>query len=515
MILEEAPGTGAVRAGAGRAAAHAVGPHGRGRSTARRRPRRPPPRAPRRRPGRRRLHPPRGPQAVRAPARRGGRPRPTPPPTRWRRATPKRVLTHHHKGDAPSVVFMFPGGGAQYAGMGRRALRDRARLPRRHRRVLRRGEPRARPRPAGRSCSPTATSTLASKRLERPSVALPALFATEYAMAKWLGVAGHRPRRHDRPQRRRVRGRLPRRRRQHARRPAPRGPARPAVRDASRRRHAERVAAGGRGPRRACPRASASPPSTAPACAWCRGPIALDRRAGAHPRRRRGRHHADPHRRGRPLVDARADPRASSRRFCRTIRFSAPSIPYVSNLTGTWITAVDVTDPTYWVRHLRQAVRFSDGIETILTDPNRVLLEIGPGPHAHQPGPAGATARPSAWPRRCGTRRRRPPTSPSPSAPSAGSGSSGVELDAADLHRDERRRRVPLPTYPFERNRYWVEPDAAGTKAAAADAAQAARRRRLVLHIFMEAIAGHPGDAVDRAGHVDVHHRRRARWRRG
>ena len=65
--------------------------------------------------------------------------------------------------------------------------------------------------------------------------------------------------------------------------------------------------------------------------------------------------------------------------FCRTIRFSAPTIPYVSNLTGTWVTAADVTDPDYWVRHLRDAVRFSDGIATILADPNRVLLEIGPG----------------------------------------------------------------------------------------------------------------------------------------
>ena len=65
--------------------------------------------------------------------------------------------------------------------------------------------------------------------------------------------------------------------------------------------------------------------------------------------------------------------------FCRTIRFSPPTVPYVSNLTGTWVTTADVTDPGYWVRHLRGAVRFSDGIAAILADPNRVLLEVGPG----------------------------------------------------------------------------------------------------------------------------------------
>ena len=126
-------------------------------------------------------------------------------------ATPRR-RPHQHTGDAPSVVFMMPGGGAQYAGMGAElyerepvyrdaidALRRRASTPR-----------------SGSTCARVAvpgpaTPTSASARLERPSLALPALFATEYAMAKLLESWGIEPGGDDRPQRRRVRRRLPRR----------------------------------------------------------------------------------------------------------------------------------------------------------------------------------------------------------------------------------------------------------------------------------------------------------------
>ena len=62
-----------------------------------------------------------------------------------------------------------------------------------------------------------------------------------------------------------------------------------------------------------------------------------------------------------------------------SIRLAAPKIPFVSNLTGTWITAAEATDPDYWVRHLRNTVRFSDGLKLLFREPGRVLLEVGPG----------------------------------------------------------------------------------------------------------------------------------------
>src|SRR6185436_7697141 len=58
-----------------------------------------------------------------------------------------------------------------------------------------------------------------------------------------------------------------------------------------------------------------------------------------------------------------------------------PAIPYLSNLTGTWITAAEATDPRYWARHLRETVRFGEGIGHLLAGlpQGAVLLEVGPG----------------------------------------------------------------------------------------------------------------------------------------
>jgi acyl transferase domain-containing protein len=65
--------------------------------------------------------------------------------------------------------------------------------------------------------------------------------------------------------------------------------------------------------------------------------------------------------------------------FVRTIEFHPPEIPYVSNLTGKWIRPEEAQDPDYWVRHLRQTVRFSDGMQVLARDAGRIFLEVGPG----------------------------------------------------------------------------------------------------------------------------------------
>ncbi|MHC5721310.1 MAG: acyltransferase domain-containing protein, partial [Nostoc sp.] len=63
----------------------------------------------------------------------------------------------------------------------------------------------------------------------------------------------------------------------------------------------------------------------------------------------------------------------------RKISLNSPKIPFVSNVTGTWITPAQATDPKYWVKHLRQTVRFSEGIAELLQQSKRILLEVGPG----------------------------------------------------------------------------------------------------------------------------------------
>src|SRR5690606_7051310 len=61
------------------------------------------------------------------------------------------------------------------------------------------------------------------------------------------------------------------------------------------------------------------------------------------------------------------------------LRLKLPDRPYVSNLTGTWAEPNEVSTPDYWVRHLRETVRFSEGIATLLEREGRVLVEVGPG----------------------------------------------------------------------------------------------------------------------------------------
>jgi acyl transferase domain-containing protein len=144
----------------------------------------------------------------------------------------------------------------------------------------------------------------------------------------------------------------------------------------------------------------------------------------------------------------------------RRMRLRPPERPYLSNVTGTWIRDEEATDPQYWVRHLLQTVRFADGAGEVLREPSLVLLEAGPG-------------------RALGDLARRHPrrTAGHPVlaslAAADGEGPTdlgamltalgrlwqmGVEIDWDGFHRGERRRRVVLPTYPFERRRYWIDP---------------------------------------------------------
>ena len=152
----------------------------------------------------------------------------------------------------------------------------------------------------------------------------------------------------------------------------------------------------------------------------------------------------------------------------RKIELQAPQIPFVSNLSGTWITDEEATDPGYWVRHLRSAVRFADGVATLADDADRLFVEVGPGRALatltqRHPALGGGAASP-----RIITSLRHPQDSAEglgadPAHMLDGLGRlwlAGLDLDPAALFGEEMRRRVPLPTYPFEGRRYWIEPTA-------------------------------------------------------
>ncbi|MDF5715457.1 MAG: aminotransferase class III-fold pyridoxal phosphate-dependent enzyme [Rhizonema sp. NSF051] len=139
------------------------------------------------------------------------------------------------------------------------------------------------------------------------------------------------------------------------------------------------------------------------------------------------------------------------------ISLNFPKIPFVSNVTGTWITAVQATDPKYWARHLRQTVRFSEGIAELLQEPERILLEVGPGKTL-----STLANKQKASEQVVISSLRHPQNQQSDVAFLLNTLGrlwlEGINVDWSEFYAHEQRHRIPLPTYPFERKRYWIEP---------------------------------------------------------
>jgi acyl transferase domain-containing protein len=152
------------------------------------------------------------------------------------------------------------------------------------------------------------------------------------------------------------------------------------------------------------------------------------------------------------MLDPMLEPFAAT---VRRIRLQPPTLPFVSNVTGTWIGEADATDPDYWVRQVRQPVRFAAGLTTILHSVQAVLLEVGPGTTL------STFARQQPEPPQSFASLRHPrdqrPDSAFLLTTLGRLWLSGVEIDWSTLYTNERRLRLPLPTYPFERQRYWID----------------------------------------------------------
>lgn len=140
------------------------------------------------------------------------------------------------------------------------------------------------------------------------------------------------------------------------------------------------------------------------------------------------------------------------------VTLHAPRIPFCANVTGDWITPEQATDPGYWLRHTRAAVRFSEGLRTLLADGPTILLEVGPGTtlatlaRQHDLTDSGHTVLTSL--RHPRERRHDLETM---LAALGRLWLAGAEVDLTRLTADERRHRVPLPGYPFRRDRHWVD----------------------------------------------------------
>ena len=140
----------------------------------------------------------------------------------------------------------------------------------------------------------------------------------------------------------------------------------------------------------------------------------------------------------------------------RKVKFCEPQIPYVSNVTAKWISSAEAKSPEYWAGHVRQTVRFADGVAELMKDSKYILLEVGPG-------------------QTLSTLARQHPSKSAEqtvlaSLPLTGDQEphglldalgrlwmTGVTIDWQAFYADEHRHRVALPTYPFERKRHWPE----------------------------------------------------------
>jgi len=172
-------------------------------------------------------------------------------------------------------------------------------------------------------------------------------------------------------------------------------------------------------------------------------------------------------------------------REVKKVELKPPTIPYLSNVTGTWIRPEEATDPDYWVRHLRGTVRFADGVSELVREPDWILLEAGPGRTLMTiarwyPGRAAGQLVLTSLPH-------------VPHVQEAAERESdiafllaslgrlwlaGVQVDWSGFYTHERRSRIPLPTYPFERQRYWIEAQAAGSGAYGGLGRQAALHKK-------------------------------------
>ncbi|GGX48642.1 hypothetical protein GCM10007385_15830 [Tateyamaria omphalii] len=144
--------------------------------------------------------------------------------------------------------------------------------------------------------------------------------------------------------------------------------------------------------------------------------------------------------------------------YLRSIQLNAPTIPIMSNRSGQELTVEDAIDPTYWVKHLRNCVLFADGIVTLAEKRDRVYLEVGPGKTLSSLAKASGKVEAQA----VLNSLRHPDEDIADDVfflQTLGRlWGTGIDIDWDQIWGEAKRRRVPLPTYPFQRKTYYIEP---------------------------------------------------------
>jgi len=164
------------------------------------------------------------------------------------------------------------------------------------------------------------------------------------------------------------------------------------------------------------------------------------------------------------------------RKFLASLTLSAPQIPIMSNRTGKVLTDAQATDPDYWAGQLRNTVLFADCITTLAGTPNRVFLEVGPGKALS----SLAQMAPDVAPTQVLSSLRHPDQDVADDSYFFGVigrlWACGVNADWDQIWGEAKRNRLPLPTYAYQRSRYFIEP---GKQGVAEDAPLPARHENM------------------------------------
>ncbi len=177
----------------------------------------------------------------------------------------------------------------------------------------------------------------------------------------------------------------------------------------------------------------------------------------------------------------------------KSLSYSEPEIPIVSNVSGELLTPEQATSPAYWAAQVRQPVRFAAGVEHLAETGVTTFLELGPdgvlsamAKATLAASDATAEAQPTVAPL---LRRERPEASTLVGA-IASAHTNGADIDWAAFFAPARPRRVALPTYAFQRTRFWLESTNQGRGNAAAIGLQSAEHPLLGAAIKLPGEAG-------------------------
>ncbi len=163
-------------------------------------------------------------------------------------------------------------------------------------------------------------------------------------------------------------------------------------------------------------------------------------------------------------------------RIARQVRYSPPRIDLVSNLSGR-LESDRLAEPDYWCRHIREPVRFMAGLASLVESGCDAIVEIGPKPVLL--GMAADNLAPDTIPMLPSLAEGRPDWERM--LDSLAQLAVRGPVDWAGLDGDYARRRLPLPTYPFQRQRYWLDPPARSRRTATPRGANPLAGRRLPL----------------------------------